>query len=523
MSDAKQAMVVYSDGSSKPNPGFIGFGVHGYTYVDDVPKKNYGGKNYKLTAFGYAVRDKASETAQPAVTPVRVFDGFGSCLESGSNNTAEIMGVKQALALGLQEPIQKLLIKTDSEYARRGYSDWIDKWAKNNWMNREGQLIANVDNWKDIYKLKNQCEEKGLEVQVEWVKGHVGLPGNEKADKLANIGRINSEANKPGFEIVHHTADEYWGKASVVERHPLCSKPWMYIRGKQSSHKSGEYYFGNIGKDEDFLGKRDPNGSYSIVQLTKTDPLLDMVRNIQTKKGGDDFTIYVVSLRALYSGERANDLLEFGENVLVQVNPRRRDLFFIDSVTEALIEQNTPRMGEDYEDDEAESEKDDEDEEKVTKTEPLTREQVPQKLSARVFDCLTFLKEKLDDYKAGNARFNQYFDITNEVFQIETKATKGQQVTSYKLKSEFKVGVASFDIKIQYEGRTIPVRINLGIDAPERNSLKRLETLEPKLMLVVWKESESAIRYALVVECKDATSIWAGFYSNLIFLEEEKK
>lgn len=515
----KNKMVVYSDGSSKPNPGFIGYGFHGYTYTDDVPKKNYGGKGYKLTSYGYAIKTKDNEDKEPAVTPIEVFDGIGSSTDTATNNTAEVLGLKEALKLADSQNVSHLLVKTDSEYARRGYVEWLDKWAKNNWMNREGKYIANMQSWKDVYQIKQELEAKKIDVQVEWVKGHVGFPGNEKADKLANIGRVNSEAKRQSVDLHRYAADDYWSRNMSAEKHPLICKPWMYFRGLANGQIPGEYYFGNIGKDEDFLGKRDANGGYSIVQLKVTDPLLDKVKKIQIEKSGSDNTIYVVNLRALYSGDRCSDLMDYGASTLIQVNPRRRDLYFIDSAS--LLDHNGEKnynFDEEIKEAEDTGSEDDETNDSVVKTEPLTREQRPQKLSARVFDCLTFMKEKLEDYKASNERHNKYYDITQEFYQVESKLVKKEYQEQYKLRPEFKVGVISKEFTIEYEGKKLPIRLNLTIDAPDRNCLKRLETYSPKIVLIVWKESDTAIRYATVVECKDATSIWAGFYSNLIFL-----
>lgn len=503
-------MVVYSDGSCKPNPGFIGYGVHAYTYDSTVPKKNYGGKGQRLTPAGYKLKESKEEDA-PTVTPIKVYDIIGSSTAIGSNNTAEILGAKAGLKLALQESVKKVLIKTDSQYVCRGFNEWLDKWAKNNWINREGRYIANLNNWQEIYKTRDELRQNGIEVVMEWVKGHIGHPGNEKADKLANIGRINSEAKKESSDTHVYSAETYWNKNMAAEKNPLICKPWMYFRGLKEGQIPGEYYLGNIGKDKDFLGKRDANGAYGIVILKQPEVILEKVKEIQIKRFGSDTTIYVVNLRGLYLGERASDLFTYGASTLVQHNPRRRDLYFIDTVKEETKEEV-----ETDEDDNSITEDSATDE--AATVEPLTREQRPQKLAARVFDCLTFMKGKLVDYSSGDQRINTYFDITNEFFDTETKLVKKESVTKFKFKNDIKVGTITRDIDIQYDGIDLPIRLSLNIDCPDRNSLKRLETFNPKIVLVVWKESATSIRYATVIECDGALSIWCGFYSNLIFL-----
>ena len=492
----KYNMVIYSDGSCKPNPGAIGYGFHGYSYLDDEPKKSFGNKDYRITSIGYVEKtDKAS--AVPNVTPIEVFDGIGSSQKIGSNNAAEILAAKAALKLAAEKPVQKLLLKTDSEYIRKGYTQWLPKWAENNWINREGKYIANHEIWQEMWDIKNKLDTKGVEVNVEWVKGHVGLPGNEKADKLACIGRHSSGASNEGVQLHTHDAESYWNRNISQEKHPLICKPWMYFKTDKSTHITGEYYLGNVGKDEQFLGRKDSDGGYAILKLKEPDKCFEFIRELQSDKAGDENAIIVTNLRSLYSEERAADLLEYGAGTLVQLSPRRLDLYFIDSIGKQNSLDGSLQI----------------------EAEPLTREQRPQKLSARVFDCLALMKEKLQDYQSGNQRHNQYYDITDEFYKIENKVVKKEHVTQYKLKPEFKVGSTHHDVTINFEGIDKTIRVDFFIDCPDRNALKRIETIKPKIVLIVWRESDISLRYGVIIETQDSLSIWAGFYSNLIFLQ----
>ena len=181
----------------------------------------------------------------------------------------------------------------------------------------------------------------------------------------------------------------------------------------------------------------------------------------------------------------------------MQLSPRRLDLYFIDSIGKQNSLDGSLQI----------------------EAEPLTREQRPQKLSARVFDCLALMKEKLQDYQSGNQRHNQYYDITDEFYKIENKVVKKEHVTQYKLKPEFKVGSTHHDVTINFEGIDKTIRVDFFIDCPDRNALKRIETIKPKIVLIVWRESDISLRYGVIIETQDSLSIWAGFYSNLIFLQ----
>ena len=77
-----------------------------------------------------------------------------------------------------------IIIFTDSKYVIDGITKWIFGWLKNNWCTASKKPVANRFLWEELFDLtKNQ------NVEWVWVKGHAGVPGNEKADSLAVKGR----------------------------------------------------------------------------------------------------------------------------------------------------------------------------------------------------------------------------------------------------------------------------------------------------------------------------------------------
>jgi ribonuclease HI len=100
-----------------------------------------------------------------------------------TNNRMELMAVIQALK-ALTRPCQVLLY-LDSEYVRKGITEWIHGWKKKGWMTAAKQPVKNADLWRELDTLVLQ---NGHEIDWRWVKGHAGDPGNERADALANQG-----------------------------------------------------------------------------------------------------------------------------------------------------------------------------------------------------------------------------------------------------------------------------------------------------------------------------------------------
>ena len=68
---------------------------------------------------------------------------------------------------------------TDSEYLKRGITEWLPDWKRRNWR-RKGGKLANVDLWM---KLNEEIDRH--DILWRWVKGHAGNVMNERVDKLA--------------------------------------------------------------------------------------------------------------------------------------------------------------------------------------------------------------------------------------------------------------------------------------------------------------------------------------------------
>lgn len=98
-----------------------------------------------------------------------------------TNNRMEMMAVIQALA-ALKRP-SKILLHVDSQYVHKGITEWMAGWIKKGWKTSDKKPVKNVDLWM----LLNEQVAKH-DITWQWVKGHSGDPGNERADQLANMG-----------------------------------------------------------------------------------------------------------------------------------------------------------------------------------------------------------------------------------------------------------------------------------------------------------------------------------------------
>jgi ribonuclease HI len=122
--------------------------------------------------------------------------GWGALLSAGAtekelfggerettNNRMELTAVIEGLAALKRPCIVHLYL--DSEYVRKGITEWIHGWKAKGWKTAAKQPVKNADLWQRLDALVHQGVHQ---IHWHWVKGHAGNPGNERADALANRG-----------------------------------------------------------------------------------------------------------------------------------------------------------------------------------------------------------------------------------------------------------------------------------------------------------------------------------------------
>ena len=144
MTPQKQ-VTIYTDGACKGNPGIGGWGA--LLMYNEHEKEIFGGE------------------------------------KSTTNNRMEMTSVIKALS-ALKSPCN-VTVYLDSMYVKNGITMWINGWKKSNWKNSKGQPVKNMDLWLE---LDNIISKSGHVIKWQWVRGHTGNPGNERADALANKG-----------------------------------------------------------------------------------------------------------------------------------------------------------------------------------------------------------------------------------------------------------------------------------------------------------------------------------------------
>lgn len=147
-------VILYSDGSSRGNPGPGGFGT----------VLHFTDSNGKL---------HTRELSQ----------GYTRT----TSNRMELLGVITGLE-ALKRPCT-VEVHSDSQYVVNAFNQhWVEGWLKRGWKNSKKEPVKNSDLWKRLLEAK-----KPHNVSFHWVKGHAGHPENERCDELAT-----SAADGPG-------------------------------------------------------------------------------------------------------------------------------------------------------------------------------------------------------------------------------------------------------------------------------------------------------------------------------------
>lgn len=159
-------------------------------YVDGAARGNGKGG---LVKSGYGVYYGPGDSRNAAVLLADVDDIKTT---PSTNQRAELHALNHALGSALDSAklgSGKYEIFTDSSYAKNCVDNWSKKWSTNSWKNSEGKDVANSDIIKQAtekYNAINELYSKEGEAKlsITHVRGHLGIEGNEQADRLANQG-----------------------------------------------------------------------------------------------------------------------------------------------------------------------------------------------------------------------------------------------------------------------------------------------------------------------------------------------
>lgn len=499
-----QRAVIYVDGGFRPSTGMGGWACHGYTYTEEKPKQGTGCK-YDMTKLGYynpagyvAPGLKVQGAKYDALKEIVVHsyvNGFGTLTPPTTNNVAELWGLTKALEYAVEQKFDHVLIRPDSEYTMKNYRDNLEHWQNSKWTLSSGNPVANLDQWKHLYSLREQLKSNGTKVEFLWVKGHSGEFGNDTVDALAGRAITSGHNGQPIDYLQTKSAKGYWSRKN--DRSRFINLPHWYFSalsnaGAVAPDGRHVYYTGFSGKGGakaetdpvELLGRKSSDARYSIAYLTKPEPVLEILREASIDlAAGRYMGLMVGELRDIMVNHNYLELEEYGDRLL------KRD-FATTRLLAASGQQDVV----------------------------MTREIRPARLAYNAIDVLNMLEQVLQHHLTKpNTGTVISTDITDILYETDS-SKKNKSVV--KLKSHITSTTRSLEVRAGYTTREgelneTKLKLTLGLDLPDRNTLAALACTGGKAWVVTWPESANAIRYATIVEAEGDTGMWCAAYSNL--------
>jgi ribonuclease HI len=474
----EKRLVVYTDGSAKD--GITGYGLHGY-YGELTETLTAACPGQVATRHGYMLRKDALtfyENTDGYINVEKYIDVSDYLVEDTTNNMSELTALTEALLLGLELEAESVVIFTDSEYCRKGLTDWLNIWIKNNWIKKDGTSVKNKEHWVKIVALRDTYESKDMQLSIEWVKGHAGHTGNVIADTLCGVGANRNRANKPGTKVITEITkaldtSKYWKGEAI--RDPLLSFKFnIFLSG---TAVPGLYYMVDPIKSDIYdVGKKLPGTGYSVVKMNDQDKSIEIVHDLVNKDSDIINSLEYIHMDKLFSKMRSRDLMTHGKYVFNKPSSARFNYKYVGHMDKVIDEINPVGLvflG-------------------------LTRFNVIEEI----------LNLFLTDNITGKDRFNTVIeDVTKYVFpEVNNKITLLQTMI-----------VGSKFIRLPVPRTTgSTMRFSLGKELPNRNALSKMLKQHPEVHMVSWVLEPGSINYGTIVKTDMGVGIFTNYNTSIL-------
>jgi len=459
--EAKEELTlfIYCDGSSKPNPGPSGYGVHMVLGSNLIKPKNIIGK-YKLTTDGYITNVEFKNSKNKELLGLfKCIEIYGYEDSSDTNNMGELDAVIQSINMldtiidSIETKPSKLVFLLDSTYVINN----IEKVRTKDF--DMSSINANKTKVNKLKKMFDKIENK-YDITIKKVKAHTDDLGNIRADMLATMGRLlRYKKNRSNYNI--YIGDKDFWKDPNVDRDFYYMK--LLFNFYPDTDIADRSYYGLNYKKENEIGKKLSMVTYNIIKTIKVNDVIYGFIKLIRDALGEHYVPYILRLNDIFNKNILRDLLIYKDDFLTIENKRH---FIINTVTGVEV----------------------------------ARELYPPALSKNVIDKFIQLDEEMIEC------FNNknLIDITDLLYNIVDD--------KYTIKKE----LVNDKVIINYKYDKTKLKLLMKYDLPPRNTLKRLEKQQPKVYLIV-KDIGNILEYkTIVVLNNDDAILTTNYYSNKV-------
>lgn len=539
-------IVIYSDGSAKPNPGYGGSGIHGYIYsLRNLAKTTMPDKQI-VTQEGYKDKHGFVDQENNICTPIVYFDVVVSYSGNVTNNFTELNAVLYSLDIlhifqnhyhsliqfqDFKSPLKdeeilnlslkKIVILTDSEYVQKGINEWSSTWVSNNWVTRTGEPVKNSNVWKSLLDRIRVIKDNDIDFKIKHVDGHNGVLGNEIADLLAIIGTNRSvEGFVEDKQITFTDANKYWKKET--DKHDFLDHSKLYYNALPELNRQGVYFLANPGK-ADIFGKRTPDNVYTVLITDLPIMMLEFIKSVHVGYFPEYNTVLIAKLDKIYNKSVYEYIKLYQKNALIKL---KNGLFNFDFIKQFGSKKTKEP-----------------DNSIIVSIEPPSLSLKAMNQCEELYNVLLNFKnniqnlEKIELGVDGGYNDTQHFpsdaelDIVSQASDLLPKDIQILDISSDIIETSSN---KKKQVKLVSEEDTVPLRIHFthmdvvdvttkillsyGLDIIHKNNLKRLLNTRLRVYLVIWMLDEVTIRYGTIIRSNNDFGIWSSVYSNLVLL-----
>lgn len=485
--------ILYTDGSFKPNVegdltlGCYGAGVHGYVYDDEIPPKAIGDapSNYYLTTVGYVINSEYDKETHKLVIPTHYIDATFSFINKGTISVAEVLGIISALQ-AIYDNLEQLQVSDVLLYSDSTYALMVFEIVTNN-LDTFGKIAPSTPNYDlycDLKSIISQFKLKGISIKTDKIQAHSIHIGNNIADDLAYLARKRSGERIARKQIDIFTtnantkkSNKYW--VSGEDEHELLKFKQLFFTNSLRAQRDEILYSIMNYKTDVEPGTKTHDALLGLVSMANPPTIIEDAIKSYHKLCAISSVLSTVNLKNLYLKDVSYYYKLYGSDIFTFIFKRR-----------SLFKRDIPIVT------------------------PVT----PPGLTTKLLMDMQFLYGFISTYrnikeqlKDDSVRVNGnviYKDITDKLYGV----VKNKNVCI------IPQGITYIDIEDTFKDQHVKFPISLGKDTLDRNQFKRLESKDPKVILIVDTKSDKCLEYHTLIDVGDAIGVYTNLYSNKVVL-----
>lgn len=178
-------ITIYTDGSSRGNPGPGGWAAILITEHKTIDDRGQSTETPEYQDEVIELGGSEDHTTNNRMELIGTIKGLKEIPVSSKRLAVSSNTNSDPLHTAHCTLVTEVEICTDSQYVKKGITEWIDGWIAKGWKTSTKKQVLNQDLWEELHKEERRLKDAGVKVVWTYVPGHAGVPLNERADVIA--------------------------------------------------------------------------------------------------------------------------------------------------------------------------------------------------------------------------------------------------------------------------------------------------------------------------------------------------